>query len=86
MTPSTSRPFAQYCKVSMSGIEMNPGSTSMIAWPNANGANGSPARDTRNATSSARNIARPPTRRPVRVRESMRRMYGTIRRVVSTSR
>jgi hypothetical protein len=30
-TPTTSRPFAQYCSVSMSGIEMKPGRTSMIA-------------------------------------------------------
>src|SRR5438309_11978034 len=66
----------------MSGIEMNPGSTSMIACPRLSATKGMPAIDRRNATSSAKNIASAPTSIPVRARRSKRPMYGTIRRVV----
>src|SRR5438093_8867495 len=41
--------------------------------------------DARNATSSARNIASAPTRRPVRVLRSRRSMYGTINPVPEIS-
>ena len=81
-TPMPSRIFAHWCSASMSGIEMKPGRTSMIAWPRLSATNGSPAMLKRNATSRAKNIARAPTSSPVRARRSNRLMYGTIRRVV----
>ena len=52
----------------MSGTTMNPGMTSMRAWPKASGAKAKPARLTRKAMSSAKNIATPPTSSPVRAR------------------
>ena len=66
----------------MSGMEIQPGSTSMIAWPRLSATNGIPAMLRRNATSRAKNIASAPTSIPVRARRSNRPMYGTIRRVV----
>ena len=56
----------------MSGTTMKPGMISMTAWPNASGANAKPRKLTRNARSSAKNIASAPTSRPVRARRSSR--------------
>src|SRR5207247_1414207 len=54
----------------MSGMEIQPGRTSMIAWPRLSATNGIPAMLRRNATSRAKNIASAPTSIPVRARWS----------------
>src|SRR5438067_787549 len=78
-TPATSRRFAQNWSNPMRGTTMKPGMISMTAWPRASGANAKPRRLTRNARSSAKNIASVPTSRPVRPRRSSRILIRSAR-------